>query len=65
MIVRKISQSSSKENFRGKGKGMILGISSSFFVLLLRSNTGADVAYHVWVLKAAQDGKGLPEDSHQ
>lgn len=63
--VGNISKSDCKENYRGKGKGMIPGISSSRFVLLLHSNAGVDVAYHAWVLSAAQDRKGLPEDSHK
>lgn len=44
---------------------MISGISFSCFVLFLHRNAGADVAYHAWVLSAAQDGKGLPVDSRK
>jgi len=63
--VGKIGKSNSKKNFRGKGKGVIPGISSSCFVLLFHSNAEVVVAYHAWVLSAARDGKGLPEDSHK
>lgn len=58
MEVRKIGKSNFKENFRGKCKGIIPGISSSCFVLLFCSNAGVDVAYHAWVLSAAQDRRG-------